>query len=84
MNDELERILKEVVMAKLRHYLSICLERPNKTTENLNQDSRGLGQDSNSALPKYESNRNVYKESLLLKRSGMLRFKLIYGLFSLP
>jgi hypothetical protein len=39
MNDELEMIWKEVVMAQLRHYPGICLERLRKTTETLSQDN---------------------------------------------
>jgi hypothetical protein len=38
MNDELEMFWKEVVMAQLRHYPGICLERLRKTTESLSQD----------------------------------------------
>jgi hypothetical protein len=45
----------------------IRLEGPNKTTQNLSQDSRCLGQDSNPAPSTYESNRNVFKEYLLSK-----------------
>jgi hypothetical protein len=48
--DEMERIWKEGVVA----YLIICLEWLRKTTENLRQDRRRPGRDSNLLFPEYE------------------------------
>jgi hypothetical protein len=44
MNDELERLWKEMVMVKLS---SIYLGGLRKTTKEISQDSQGLGLDSN-------------------------------------
>jgi hypothetical protein len=35
MNDELERIWREVVVALLRYYPTVCLEGPRKMVKNL-------------------------------------------------
>jgi hypothetical protein len=56
-NDEWERIWKEAVVAKSRHYPGICLQGLTKTTKNTGQDSWVHGQDSNWAPPEYESRR---------------------------
>jgi hypothetical protein len=39
----------------LRYYPGIRMEGPNKTTRNLYQDSRSLGEDFNLGPPKYEA-----------------------------
>jgi hypothetical protein len=49
MNDELERMWKEAVVA----YPGICLER-HKDTINLSHDSRFACRDLNTGPPKYE------------------------------
>jgi hypothetical protein len=55
VNDELERIWKEVVVPNLRYYPNICLEGLRKTTQNLSQDSWSLSQDFNLVPPKYKA-----------------------------
>jgi hypothetical protein len=47
VNNELERMWKEVVIAYLRYYPGICLEELRKTTERHCQDSQSLGWDLN-------------------------------------
>jgi hypothetical protein len=39
MNDELERMWKEAVVAYLKYYPGIRLEGPRKTTKNFSQDN---------------------------------------------
>jgi hypothetical protein len=48
MNDELERIRKEAVVAYMKHYPSICLGETQENHEKLNQY---LGRDSNRTSP---------------------------------
>jgi hypothetical protein len=55
MNDELERICKEAVLAYSKHYASVFLEVLRKITETSIQNSRRAGGDSNRTHPKYES-----------------------------
>jgi hypothetical protein len=45
MNDELERMWKEAVLAqfKVRNYPGICLEELRKPRYNINQDSQSPG-----------------------------------------
>jgi vesicle coat complex subunit len=43
VEDELEEIRKEAVMAFLKYYLSIYVKKPQKTTKKLSQDSNPLG-----------------------------------------
>jgi hypothetical protein len=54
MNDELERIWKEVVVVELRCYPGVRMEGLGKTTTYLIQRSRRLDQDSNQAPPEYQ------------------------------
>jgi hypothetical protein len=53
--NELERIWKETMVAKSRHYYGICLERLRKTTNNLVQDNWCPDRDSSRAPPEYQS-----------------------------
>lgn len=48
-SDELEGVWKETVVFKLRYYLSVCLDRPRRTTKYFNQDSRNPSLDWNLA-----------------------------------
>jgi hypothetical protein len=61
--DELERTWKEVVLVWSRYYRSIRLKEPKKTTQNLNQDNRYPGRDSNQAPPEYKS--TAYRSTLI-------------------
>jgi hypothetical protein len=73
MNDELERILKEMVIAKLRQYLNIaCWDqiKPPKTSIRI---ASVLAMIKSQHLQNM-SLTNVYIESLLLKHSGMQAF----------
>jgi hypothetical protein len=54
VNNELERICKEVVVPDLRYYPSICLEGLKKIMINFSQDSWSLGQDLNLGHSKYK------------------------------
>jgi hypothetical protein len=55
MNDELERISKEAVVAWPRYYPIIFLKGLRKTMNNLSQKSWCPGQDSNQAPTEYMS-----------------------------
>jgi hypothetical protein len=55
MTNELEMIRNEVVVAKTRCYLSICVVGLRKTTKHLNQDCQWPGKDSKWALLEYKS-----------------------------
>jgi hypothetical protein len=55
MNDELEVIWNEAVVAYFGHYPGLCLEGVRRVTKNLNQGSRCPGRDSNRAPSEYES-----------------------------
>jgi hypothetical protein len=52
LNDELERIWKEALMACMKYYCSICLEGVRKT-QNAYKDSHWPGLDSNQVPPEY-------------------------------
>jgi hypothetical protein len=53
MNDKFDRIWKEVIVALMRYYPGICLQKLRKVTINLSQDSWCPGRDSNGAPPEY-------------------------------
>jgi hypothetical protein len=56
MTYEMERFLEEEVVAYLRCYLAICMERPRKKPiENISQESKFPARDSNSPPPEYKS-----------------------------
>jgi hypothetical protein len=55
MNDELKTMWKEAVRSHLRYYPSIFREGLNKTTKNIIQDSRYLGQGLDPGPPEYEA-----------------------------
>jgi hypothetical protein len=55
MDDELERIYKEAVMAQLAYYPGIRLEEVRETTTTVFQHSRHPGQDSNTAPSEYDT-----------------------------
>jgi hypothetical protein len=54
VSDELERILKETVVA-VRNYPGICLEGLSKTTKNLVQHILSQGRELNPGPPEYEA-----------------------------
>jgi hypothetical protein len=53
MNNELERMWKEAVVAQ--YYPGICLEGMRKTMKNLIEDSQSLGQDMKQRPSEYEA-----------------------------
>jgi hypothetical protein len=55
VNDKVETIWTEEIVANLRHYSGIFLKELRKTTKNLSQDSRSSGRDLNPGPPKYEA-----------------------------
>jgi hypothetical protein len=55
MNYELKTMWKEAVRPHLRYYPSIFREGLNKTTKNISQDGRYLGQGLDPGPPEYEA-----------------------------
>jgi hypothetical protein len=54
MNDEVKGFGRKWPQP-IRGDIPVCLERLRKTTNNISQDSRGPGRDSNRTPPKYEA-----------------------------
>lgn len=55
MHDEYEKIWKEAVVAKSRHYPGIFLGQLRKAMKNSSKDSQCPGRDPSQAPPKYRS-----------------------------
>jgi hypothetical protein len=70
MNNELERIRREMVVAKWSYYTGICLEGQRKTTNKLRQDCPYLRQDSEHALPEHKSYCLSQHESIFVFNSS--------------
>lgn len=73
MTDELESILKEVVLAYLRIYLSIYQEGMRKAMKNVREDSLCSGQDSNQAPIEYKSRLLPLNQSVYSKQERSIR-----------
>jgi hypothetical protein len=58
VNDELERIWEEAVVANLKYCSGIWLEGLRKTTKYISQDSRFLNRDLNPGPPEHEKDFN--------------------------
>jgi hypothetical protein len=59
MNDEFERMRKEVIVAKLDVLLRICLEGLSKPTKNFRQDNSCTGRDSKPHMALIKVRRNT-------------------------
>jgi hypothetical protein len=55
MNNELEKIRKEAVVAQFRYYPSICMDALRKTTKDLSQESRSKNRFLNPGPLEYKS-----------------------------
>jgi hypothetical protein len=55
VNNKLERMWKEAVVTKKRHYPCFCLEGLGETTKLLSEDSRSWGRDLNPRLTEHEA-----------------------------
>jgi hypothetical protein len=73
MNDELERIWKEAVVAHLRYYPGICLMGLRKTMKTLSYDSLSSGRDLNPTPPEYEAGVQNNQQRHLVARMEEIR-----------
>jgi hypothetical protein len=55
VNDKLERMWKEAVLAQFKALPGICLNGVTKTTETPSDDSRSSDRDLNAGHPEYEA-----------------------------
>jgi hypothetical protein len=75
VNNELERIRKEAVIAKSRQDPVIYLKGLRKTKKIANRHSRCSGRDSNTAFPQYKSTAStIYHPVWLLSAVDSYRF----------